>query len=160
MKVHCIQVGHNYEPHDYIENVCMNPVLAESASLSDCVNWETDEYGNCSGRLMIQRGLIVCERCFNTRHFFNLAENDPNKSNCGAKGGLIRETGTNVNCPKCLALLRRGPVMIEDVFSDDDPVREQVVSLVNELADTLSDPTQAWDIAVADFNTAIENLTK
>lgn len=35
--------------------------------------------------------------------------------------------------------------------------REMVVALVADLANTLSDPTQAWDIAVADFIYEVEN---
>jgi len=37
-------------------------------------------------------------------------------------------------------------------------IREKVVALVAELADTLSDPTQAWDIAVADFEYGVKQL--
>lgn len=36
--------------------------------------------------------------------------------------------------------------------------RERVVALVADLTETLSDPTQAWDIAVADFNHEVDRL--
>jgi hypothetical protein len=40
----------------------------------------------------------------------------------------------------------------------DALVRVQVVALAADLNRTLSDPTQAWDIAVVDFNDAINQL--
>jgi len=46
------------------------------------------------------------------------------------------------------------------VISPAMSVREQVVALVADLAQTLSDPTQAWDIAVADFNYDVNRLVK
>lgn len=42
--------------------------------------------------------------------------------------------------------------------TEKDTTRERVVALVADLADTLSDPTQAWDIAVADFNYDVGRL--
>jgi hypothetical protein len=38
--------------------------------------------------------------------------------------------------------------------------RAMVVALVADLASTIADPTQAWDIAVVDFNDAIERLDR
>lgn len=107
--VNCIQVGHNYSPHP-LSDVCMRPVpvpKVESASLSDCANWEGNKYGDCSGRLMTNsEGVLLCEHCFNVRHWYDMENNNPNKSMCGAQGGLIRMTLTNVNCKHCLSKMR------------------------------------------------------
>lgn len=34
-------------------------------SLSDCVNWTTNQLGNCSGRVELVNGTVVCEHCRN-----------------------------------------------------------------------------------------------
>ena len=41
----------------------------------------------------------------------------------------------------------------------DPQIRARVVALAEDLLRTLSDPTQAWDIAVADFEYEIDRLT-
>lgn len=42
------------------------------------------------------------------RHMYDLGTNDATASFCGQEGGLIRQTVTNVNCPKCLEKLAKG----------------------------------------------------
>ena len=48
--------------------------------------------------------------------------------------------------------------MTGQLTAESDAIREKVIALVADLAATISDPTQAWDIAVADFNYEVDRL--
>lgn len=37
-------------------------------SLADCINWETNEYGDCGGRMGTRSdGVVICAECFNRK---------------------------------------------------------------------------------------------
>lgn len=56
-----------HDPHRHVSHGTEEAtVWSDLPALSDCVNWSSNERGDCGGRLMIQAGgRVLCENCAN-----------------------------------------------------------------------------------------------
>lgn len=66
--------------------------------------------------------------------------------------------------PERLSLVVEGEPSEEEIAAlfglATTPLRDKVLALARDLVATLEDPTQAWDIAVADFEDAVDLAAK